>query len=179
MYIKHILPLLLVALIGAGCDRAVKTVGGFDTLRVVQRKTPSVPTTGTDFLAASKLSNENQDEVISGILARELSQITGIKIWTVDANHVPIKQVNSWIWVVPATPDDPTGNKDWDGNWSLYMLEKYAGITRAQYEKIDFDKTLITVTGKSLKDDCDIVSDDNNMVCITNFETKSISLKAF
>lgn len=175
MLIERILPLLIVVFIGVGCNKATGIVNSSNSFQVKQNIDASTSVTASGTAAINEF-HKDEDVIVQGVLARELSQIDGIKIWTVDANQKTIKLSNSWVWIVPQPQDDPTGTTNWDGNWTFYMLNKYAGITRIQYDKLDLDNTLITVTGKRLDDDCSVVTDEGDGKCIVNIQVKNIVL---
>lgn len=115
--------------------------------------------------------------VISGVLASELSQTSGIKMWRVDENHRVVTTTNSWVWVIPEEGDYPDLREGWTGRWVAYMLERYAGISRADQDELDFGNVMITVTGKQLGSDCDVADNKVNDLCITTIETKSIAVE--
>lgn len=114
-----------------------------------------------------------------GMLANELSQIDGIKIWPIDGQGRPMQGKNDWIWVVPAEQDDPTGQKDWDGNWTAYMMTKYGGLTKEQYRVMDLNKAYINVSGKRLADDCGVAVEDGSGKCPAVYQAEKITVSIF
>ncbi len=111
---------------------------------------------------------------LTGLLATNLSQIDGVKFWILDKDHnYDNNEKYEWFWATTAQPEQlPT---KYNGSWTHYMFEKYAGLNS---ENIDFDKTAFTVKGKFLGQDCTFYNKETfgKTVCIPNVAVESISL---
>ncbi|MDD2325469.1 MAG: hypothetical protein PHW63_05650 [Alphaproteobacteria bacterium] len=113
-----------------------------------------------------------KQEVLIGVLATELSQIDGIKMWRLDGFGQPNKEPGTWVWVVPSLDEDPEAGPDWDGDWTYFMLHKYAGLTHERYSELDCRDTRLQVTGQELEPDCGVVEGK----CITIFQADKIEV---
>lgn len=90
----------------------------------------------------------------------------GIKFWIVDREHQPSSwNYYEWFWAAPDKTSMRPRLSKYEGNWVVYMMEKYGGI-----KKLDIDPSgVYQITGIFDGSDCGLYNqkgNNNDQVCI-------------